>query len=155
MDPRKVEWAKASVGRDARATFEYVSIEALAAREPHAYDAVLAIDVLYLLPPAAQVSFLQAARELLRPGGVVLVHEAEADGSWKQTKCEWQEWLVVSVLGRTTSSGSLGLATAAARAASFSDAGLRLRDTVRLGRGYTTPHVLYEATVAPAAPNAP
>ncbi len=144
-DPRKIAWAAASVGRLPRTRFEAVSVEALAAREPGAFDCVAVADVLYLLPQAAWPPFLRACRELLAPGGRLLLKEAEDDGGWRAKKALVQEWLMVRVLRRTQASGGLGFQPRAVTQRAVEAAGLRLIEVVALARGYTTPHVLFVA----------
>jgi hypothetical protein len=48
-----------------------------------ACDAVLLFDVLHLVPRDAQVDLLVAVRSSLRPGGVVLVREADTTTGWR------------------------------------------------------------------------
>ena len=46
-------------------------------------DAVLLFDVLHLMPVEAQEPLLAAVRTALRPGGVVLIREADAGAGWR------------------------------------------------------------------------
>ena len=46
------------------------------------FEGVVVSDVLYLLPFAAWPGFLRACRSLLRPSGLLLLKEAEANLSW-------------------------------------------------------------------------
>ena len=144
-DPRKIEWAKASVGRLPNVALEVGTVEQLAARAPSSFDAVVVCDVLYLLPRDAWRGFLAACRALLKPGGVLLLKEAEADRSWRYYKCLAQELVMVQLLRRTRSSGGLGFVPRAQMEQELEHAGLRLEDVVGLARGYTTPHVLFSA----------
>ncbi len=146
-DARKISWALRGPGRLQNAAFEVAAIETLAAREPGAYDAVVVADVLYLLPVEAWAGFLQAARRLLSPEGVLLLKEAEADGSWKHRKCELQEQVMVRLLRRTQSSGGLQFRARAFLEQLLRDAGFKLSETESLARGYSTPHVLFVARV--------
>jgi cyclopropane fatty-acyl-phospholipid synthase-like methyltransferase len=95
--------------------------------------------------------FLREARRLLRPGGRLVLKEAEGDRSWKHYKCLAQEVVMVKLLGRTKAGGALVLQPRAAVEALLREAGFTLREMVELGRGYSTPHLLYlaEATSAP------
>jgi 2-polyprenyl-6-hydroxyphenyl methylase/3-demethylubiquinone-9 3-methyltransferase len=147
-DVRKIEWAKASVGANPRAKFRAVDIETLAAEQPESFDCVIIADVLYLLPRPAWVPFLGAARRLLRPGGRLLLKDAENDGSWRAVKALWQERLMVHVLRRTVSSGGIGFAPRAELAASVTSAGFVVDDITSYARGYTAPHVLLTAHAA-------
>lgn len=144
-DVRKIAWAKASVGREPNVELIGCTIEALAVARPAAFDTVLVADVLYLLAAQAWPAFLQAARRLLRPGGRLVLKEAEDDGSWRVTKALLQEKLMVRLLRRTQSSGAVGFAPRATLTAALGAAGFAVEETVALARGYSTPHVLFTA----------
>lgn len=142
-DPRKVAWARASVGRTGRARFEVGTVQSLVGAEARAYDTVAIADVLYLLPEVEQAALLRACRAFLTPEGSLLILASEDDGGWRTVKALWQERLMVQLLGRTRSSGALGLHTREAMLALLSQAGFRIEEVVPLAQGYTTPHVLY------------
>jgi 2-polyprenyl-6-hydroxyphenyl methylase/3-demethylubiquinone-9 3-methyltransferase len=144
-DPRKIEWARKSVGRCANVELRACTIETLAAEGPRRFDTVLVADVLYLLELAAWLPFLRAARQLLRAGGRLVVKEAEDDGSWRVTKALWQERVMVRLLGRTHSSGAVGFAPRQTLSGALEAAGFAIDETVALARGYSTPHVLFSA----------
>lgn len=144
-DPRKIDWAKASVGKLPNVALEVATVEQLAARAPGSFDGAVVCDVLYLLPQDAWRGFLSSVHALLKPGGRLLLKEAEADGSWRYLKCVAQERLMVQLLRRTRSSGGLGFVPRAELGRCLGDAGLEVLETVGLARGYTTPHVLFEA----------
>lgn len=144
-DPRKIDWARASVGRLPNVRLEVGTVEALAAREPESFDAAVVCDVLYLLPRAQWRSFLGACRALLKPGGALLLKEAEADRSWRYYKCLAQERLMVQVLRRTRSSGALGFVPRAEMQLELAHAGFELDEVVGMAKGYTTPHVIFAA----------
>ena len=147
-DPRKVAWAQAGPGRLPNVRFEEGTIEGLAGRLPGHFDSVVVSDVLYLLPMERWPAFLGEARRLLRPGGLLLLKEAEGDRSWKHFKCLAQEWVMVKALGRTKAGGALGLQPREAVAVLLRQAGFSPRHPVALGAGYTTPHILYLADAA-------
>lgn len=65
------------------------------------WDAIVIVDVLYLLPPDAQRALLTEAAAELGPAGVLLVKEMSPTPWWKATWNRWQETLAVSVLGIT------------------------------------------------------
>jgi 2-polyprenyl-3-methyl-5-hydroxy-6-metoxy-1,4-benzoquinol methylase len=146
-DARKIGWALRSVGREANVELLDCTIEALAARRPAAFDTVLVADVLYLLAAPVWPEFLRAAHRLLRPGGRLVLKEAEDDGSWRVTKALLQEKLMVHLLRRTHSSGAVGFAPRAVLTAALSAAGFAIEEIVSLARGYSTPHVLFTARV--------
>lgn len=144
-DPRKIAWARKGPGTLPNAVFEVGRVESLAASQVGGFDVVVVCDVLYLLPLERWPDFLREASRLLRPGGRLLVKEAEGDGSWKHRKCLAQEWVMVRLLGRTKAGGALVLQPRHAMEALLRDVGLHLRETVDLGAGYSTPHILYVA----------
>lgn len=152
-DPRKIEWARQGPGRLPNVKAEVGTVESLAERMPGQFDAVVVCDVLYLLPVERWPGFLREARRLLRPGGRLLLKEAEGDRSWKHFKCLAQEVVMVKLLGRTKAGGALVLQPREAVEALLREAGFSPRETVALGQGYSTPHILYvaEATEAGAA----
>jgi cyclopropane fatty-acyl-phospholipid synthase-like methyltransferase len=144
-DARKTDWAQRSVGRCDNVEILACTIEALAAERAGAFDTVLVADVLYLLEPAAWLPFLGAAHALLKPGGRLVLKEAEDDGSWRVAKALWQERLMVHLLRRTRSSGAVGFAPRAVLIDALSRARFKIEETVSLARGYSTPHVLFSA----------
>ncbi|MHB8878952.1 MAG: class I SAM-dependent methyltransferase [Myxococcaceae bacterium] len=145
-DARKIAWALRGPGRLPNVSFETARLEELSARLPRSFDAVVVADVLYLLPVEGWASFLCAARALLRQGGVLLLKEAEADGSWKYRKCLLQEQVMVKLLRKTHSSGGLQFMPRAHTQGLLRDAGFGKVRTVGLSRGYATPHVLFVAS---------
>ncbi len=146
VDPRKRDFARQSVGRLPGVRVFDGSLEELARAEGGSFDAVVVADVLYLLGPSVWVDFLQSLRALLKPGGVLVLKDAEDDGSWRYYKCLAQEQLMVRLLRRTASSGGLSFAPRAKVAAALAEAGFEVRETKSLAGGYTTPHVLFVAT---------
>jgi 2-polyprenyl-6-hydroxyphenyl methylase/3-demethylubiquinone-9 3-methyltransferase len=150
-DPRKIEWAQLGPGRLSNVRTEVGTVESLAERLPGHFDAVVVCDVLYLLPVERWSGFLREARRLLRPGGRLLLKEAEGDRSWKHLKCLAQEVVMVKLLGRTKAGGALVLQPREAMEAMLRQAGFTPRETVELGAGYTTPHILYVAEATAGA----
>ena len=146
-DARKIAWANESVGKSPNAEFHAVTIEALAAERPAAFDCVIVADVLCLIARETWPPFLAAARRLLKPGGRLLLKDAENDGSWRAVKALWQERLMVHVLRRTVSTGGIGFATREELAGYVTGAGFMIDHIVSYARGYTAPHVLLTAHV--------
>jgi 2-polyprenyl-3-methyl-5-hydroxy-6-metoxy-1,4-benzoquinol methylase len=144
-DVRKIEWAKESIGKHPNAEFHAVTIEALAAQRPASFDCVIIADVLCLIARDTWPPFLDAARKLLRPGGRLLLKDAENDGSWRAVKALWQEHLMVHVLRRTVSTGGIGFATREDLVGYVERAGFVVDDVTSYARGYTAPHVLLTA----------
>lgn len=147
-DTRKIDWARRSVGRCGNVELAACTIEALAAERPAAFDTVLVADVLYLLEAAAWAPFLRAAHDLLRPGGRLILKEAEDDGSWRMKKALWQERLMVHVFRRTRSSGAVGFAPRPVMVDALGNARFVIEETAALAQGYSTPHLLFTARAA-------
>ena len=117
-----------------------------------AFDAVLVADVLYLLPFDRWPDFLHACLRLLRPGGLFLLKEAEADRrSWKYWKCVAQEAVMVRLVRKTRSSGGLGFRPRAELAGALASAGFAGTTVEDVSGGYSTPHVLLTARRPPEA----
>jgi len=142
--PGKIRWAERSLLPGSRVRFRPARLEDV---QEGPFDAVAVLDVLYLVPRAEWPAFLAGCRDRLRPGGTLLLKDVDVCPRWKFRKCVLQETVSVRLLGIT-----LGSAFAFAgqeemagllRRAGFAD--VRVTD---LGRGYSTPHVLYEATRA-------
>lgn len=144
-DPRKIDWARRSVGRLGNTRFEVTTVEQLAALEPRTFDTVMVADVLYLLPPEAWPDFLAACHALLKPGGTLLLKEAEDDHGWRTKKALLQEQVMVKLLRRTHGSGGLGFSPREKTAALLASAGFQPGQTLSLAKGSTTPHVLFIA----------
>jgi 2-polyprenyl-6-hydroxyphenyl methylase/3-demethylubiquinone-9 3-methyltransferase len=145
-DARKIEWARASVGRTLGCRFDAMNVEQLAAVEtPASFDTVVIADVLYLLPAEAWPGFFACCRRLLRPNGRLLFKDMEDDGSWRVRKALAQEAIMVHLLGRTKSSGSVAIHSRARMRSLVEGAGLEVTEIVSLSRGYTTPHVVLVA----------
>jgi 2-polyprenyl-3-methyl-5-hydroxy-6-metoxy-1,4-benzoquinol methylase len=141
-DPRKIEWARASVGARPNARFEVGTTERLA---PQSFEAIVIADVLYLLPPERWGAFIADCRRALVPKGQLLLKETEDDGSWRTLKCLAQEQLMVRVLRRTQSSGAIRLMPRSFTVSLLEKNGFRVREVVTMSHGYTTPHVLFTA----------
>lgn len=148
-DARKIEWARAAFRDDPRAEFRACTIETLAATRPGAFDCVLVADVLCLIARDTWASFLAAAHTLLRPGGRLVLKDAENDGSWRARKALWQERLMVHVLRRTVSTGGIGFATREEMTGYVTRAGFAVDEIESCAAGYTAPHVLFVAHALP------
>lgn len=144
-DARKIAAARAGPGRLPNVHFDHARIEELATAQPGTFDAVVVADVLYLLTADAARTFLTSARTLLRPGGILVLKEAEDDGGWRTRKALWQERVMVQLLRRTHGSGGLGFVPRPELVRRIGDAGFVLDEVVGLAKGYATPHVLFRA----------
>jgi 2-polyprenyl-3-methyl-5-hydroxy-6-metoxy-1,4-benzoquinol methylase len=93
-DARRVANSLGDVGL----TFEVAKSGAVA---PGPWDAIVIIDMLYLLPAALQRGLLVEAAAQLAPGGTLLVKEMSTTPKWKARWNTVQETLAVSILGIT------------------------------------------------------
>lgn len=143
-DARKIRWAEATVGSRRNVRFRGGDLAGVGER---GFDVVAVIDVLYLVPRAAWPSFLSGLRERLRPGGRLLLKEVEPRPRWKFYRCVAQEAMSVRLLG-ITHGASFAFADRGEMEGLLRAAGFNGVAVTGLGRGYLTPHVLYEATRA-------
>ena len=144
-DARKVEWAARSVGRLPNVEVLAGTADALLPDRERAFDTVLIADVLYVIPIERWGDVLTAALRLLAPGGQLLLHEAEADRSWRHLKWMLQELVMVRVVRRTRSSGGLQARPRAYTEELLRRVGFERVRSTPMGVGYTTPHLLIEA----------
>lgn len=143
-DVRKIDWAKRSVGALPNVELRAVGAEELLPEFEGAFDAIVIADVLYLLPQTRWAQLLRTCHRLLRPDGQLVLKEAEADRSWKHLKAVAQEVVMVHGLRRTRSSGGMTLLPRETVSAMLRDVGFEVREVKAL-RGYSTPHILYDA----------
>ena len=107
------------------------------------WDAILFVDVLYLLDPTDQERLLRAAAESLGPGGVLLVKESSNRPISKAVWAYLQEIAAVRVLG-ITEGHSVRFLPPAVQAAWLENERLQV-EHVPLDRGYPHPHHLIVA----------
>jgi SAM-dependent methyltransferase len=108
---------------------------------PGGLDAVLVVDVLYLLPAAAHDDLVARAAAALRPGGLLLLKEMATEPGWKLALARWQEELVVHGLGWTRGEGAFTFRPPAELARVMAASGLVPR-IHRLDRWALHPHAL-------------
>lgn len=121
------------------------------------WDAITIVDMLYLLPAAAQRELLIAAAEQLAPGGLLVIKEMSPTPRWKARWNVLQETLSVSILGITERTdddaghGSAGTAQQGRHRFDFVDPAVMagwltelglLTSSRRLDRHYLHPHHL-------------
>lgn len=143
-DPGKVRSAEATVGGRGNVRFRGGGLDDVAER---GFDAAAVLDVLYLVPRAAWPSFLSGLRDRLRAGGRLLLKDVEPRPRWKFYRCLAQEAVSVRLVG-ITQGGAFAFADRREMEAMLRGAGFADVAVTGLGRGYLTPHVLYEATRA-------
>ncbi len=93
-DERRLALARAALEGEAR-----VRLEGGDAREaglPPA-DVLACLDVLHYLPPAEQDALVRRMARALRPGGTLLVRDAEAGAGWRSALTAWSERFMVAV----------------------------------------------------------
>lgn len=107
------------------------------------WDAVVVVDVLYLLPAEQQRALLLAAWGTVRPGGVLVVKEMSTEPTWKARWNAAQETMSVKVL-RITEGSDFAFVPPAEMAGWLRSAGADVR-LQRLDRGRLHPHHLLVA----------
>ena len=147
-DPKKIDWARRSVGKLGNTRFDVMTVERLASLEAATFDTVTVADVLYLLPETDWPDFLAACHQLLKKGGRLLLKEAEDDHGWRTKKALLQEQVMVKLLRRTKGSGGLGFSPRERTQELLTRAGFKVTETISLSRRSTTPHVLFVADCA-------
>jgi SAM-dependent methyltransferase len=104
------------------------------------WDAVVLVDVLYLLDAADQRSLLESCAKVLAPGGLLVVKDMDTRPRWKARWNAAQEALSVRVLGITAGSREFTFVDPGERARWLVDAGLDDVRARRLDRGRIHPH---------------
>ena len=107
------------------------------------WDAIVIVDVLYLLDTAAEFALLDACVERLAPGGVLVVKETDVAPRWKHWIASGQEVVATKIL-RITSGSSLSFTPIAQIAEHLRTRGLDVT-TRRVDKGYLHPHALVVA----------
>jgi 2-polyprenyl-3-methyl-5-hydroxy-6-metoxy-1,4-benzoquinol methylase len=106
------------------------------------WDAVVLVDVLYLLDETAQRALLESCAAVLAPGGVLVVKDMAIRPRWKARWNAMQEALSVRVLKITEGSPEFVFTDPDERARWLVAAGLRDVRARRLDRGRVHPHHL-------------
>ena len=140
--PSKIHAATGSLNGRGNVRFQEGRIETLHER---GFDCVAILDVLYLVPRGEWAAFLSGCRDALREGGRLLLKEVDVRPRWKFHRCVLQETLSVRLFGLTLG-GEFAFASREEMRAVLESSGFVGVAATDLGRGYLTPHVLYEAT---------
>lgn len=147
VDPRKVAAARASLRPGDATTFEVVAPGEL---PEGPFDAVVIVDVLYLLDAADRDTLVSEAVQRLAPGGTLVVKEVADTPRWKARVAAAQERLSTGVLGITAGShhgfDAPGVLAARLAAAGCDEVVVRPLDAGRLH-----PHVLAVGRRPPTA----
>jgi SAM-dependent methyltransferase len=104
------------------------------------WDAIVVVDVLYLLPPEGELDLLEACIAQLAPGGTLIVKEADVRPRWKHRLATLQELLATRVL-RITAGATVTFTPIGEIAHALERRGLSVR-TRRVDKGYLHPHAL-------------
>jgi 2-polyprenyl-3-methyl-5-hydroxy-6-metoxy-1,4-benzoquinol methylase len=131
--------ARSAAGSAARVSFAVAESGVLPAGP---WDAVVLVDVLYLLDEAGQRALLEACAAVLAPGGVLVVKEMSTRPRWKAEVNRVQETVSVRVLGITAGSTEFAFVDPDERARWLQTAGLVGVRSRRLDRGRAHPHHL-------------
>ena len=107
------------------------------------WDAIVIVDVLYLLDKSAEFALLDACVERLAQGGVLVVKETDVVPRWKHWVAGAQEVVATKVL-RITAGSSLSFTPVAEIADHLRTRGLEVT-TRRVDKGYLYPHALVVA----------
>jgi cyclopropane fatty-acyl-phospholipid synthase-like methyltransferase len=146
IDDEKLVVARRAVAAahvENRVTFERVPPE----WHPDAqWDAIVEVDMLYLLGRARSAEWLRVAATALAPGGRLVVKELDVTPAWKARWSRFQEVLATRVM-RITEGEELELIPSADVVAAMTAAGLTV-DARRLDRGRLHPHYVAVGTRA-------
>lgn len=107
---------------------------------PGPWDAIVIVDVIYLLDRDAQRRMLARAAGELEPGGTLVVKVTDSEPRWKHLIDKAQETLATKVL-RFTQGDELTFPSLAELAADLEAVGLVAR-TMRCDKGYLHPHAM-------------
>jgi 2-polyprenyl-3-methyl-5-hydroxy-6-metoxy-1,4-benzoquinol methylase len=107
------------------------------------WDAIVIVDVLYLLDSSAEFALLDACVERLAPGGVLVVKETDVAPRWKHWVAGAQEIVATKIL-RITAGSSLSFTPIAQIAEHLRTLDLEVT-TRRVDKGYLYPHALVVA----------
>jgi 2-polyprenyl-3-methyl-5-hydroxy-6-metoxy-1,4-benzoquinol methylase len=113
------------------------------------WDAVVLVDVLYLLDEAAQQALLESCSQVLAPGGLLVVKDMATTPRWKARWNAAQEALSVRILKITEGSPEFAFVDPEERARWLVAAGLRSVRVRRLDRGRVHPHHLLVGEAPP------
>ncbi len=141
VDERKVPHARAATAR-ARAGGADVDITVARPGDlpPGPWDAIVVIDVAYLLDASTQRQLIEECAAHLAPGGVLAMKEMALAPAWKFRWNRVQETLAVRVLGITVG-GEMTFVDPAEMGDWMSAEGLEVRH-LPLHKGYPHPHHL-------------
>ena len=143
IDAHKVELAQQAAEQLAgpRPTFANAADGKLPAGP---WDAIVIVDVLYLLPRDRELALLDDCTHALSPQGVLVVKETDVRPRWKHRLAVLQEVVATKVL-RITKGDDLSFTPLRELADHLRSRGLEVH-TRRVDRGYLHPHALLTAS---------
>lgn len=142
LDRHKIRLAEQLAARPrGLPNLEFRVEDAAQAQVPPA-QAVTILDVLYLVPYAAQEKLLADCVAKLAPGGVLVLKEIAERPRWKFWANWLEESLMVRVLRLTAGHGGFYFRTRAQWQALLAGLGLQV-ETIALDRGYYHAHILF------------
>jgi hypothetical protein len=114
------------------------------------WDAIVIVDVLYLLDPEAERALVERCAQALGPGGVLVVKETDVEPRYKHLIAKLQE-VVATRIVRITQGATISFTPAAEQAALLRSCGLSAQVTP-VHQGHVHPHVLIVGHRAQPAP---
>jgi 2-polyprenyl-3-methyl-5-hydroxy-6-metoxy-1,4-benzoquinol methylase len=141
-DPRKLEVAATSTVA-AKARLRQVSATELPQR---AFDCVTIVDVMCLMSDELKADVLRAAYAALRPGGTIVIKDADTSPWWKYAITAMEELIVVRIMRMTH--GRPRFQSLDAYRRGLEAAGFQGVEAARIDRGYLHPHVVLRARKA-------
>jgi 2-polyprenyl-3-methyl-5-hydroxy-6-metoxy-1,4-benzoquinol methylase len=139
IDADKIAVAARTVAASGRLSFAVAESGELPAGP---WDAVVLVDVLYLLDEAGQRALLESCAAVLAPRGTLVVKDMSTRPRWKATVNRWQETVSVRVLRITEGSAHFAFVDPDERARWLHAAGLVGVRSRRLDRRRAHPHHL-------------
>ena len=140
-DPRKIEVARAS--SQTRIELRRGTTSELKALT---YDCITILDVLCLMPPETKAAALRDCHAALRPGGTIVVKDADTSPWWKYAPTAIEEALAVHVMRITH--GRPHFESLEQLGRGLEAAGFRDVEAARIDRAYLHPHVVLRARKA-------
>ena len=134
----KIASAAQTVGSRMNVAFRLQALEDVPERD---FDAVSLVDVLYLVPQAQWVVFLEACFARIRSGGVFVLKEIGTAPRWKFERLRLQEFVSTRLI-RITQGDSMHFESGEALGERLRSAGFADVRWTALDRGYASPHLV-------------
>jgi len=145
IDPAKIELAKKAVKTISETSLHFEHREAGDIPKPEAgWDAIVFVDVLYLMTPENRRSVLEQCAGALTPGGVLVVKEVDNRPRLKAFLAQTQEFVATKII-RITRGEHMVFPSAEELEVELAALGLQT-SAHRLDRGYLHPHCVVTGT---------